>query len=259
MDPGARTMTTSGLSVRWSLTAPEEILGLSWNGSPNRTRSWGEFCGETNHEFFGNAWAIESGGSFASLVGMGSAGTWSAPTDRRVAIDSAANGCFGTNGTRVSTTYNFFAGGGAADKLRVQRTFEFGTTPFDRDLRSYIPRLYPRDAFSTVVYPNASGSALVTRVVAPDCEFGCLVTDWNGDWFAIHDPQSGAGMVVRHATTTYPVALWLDADGGSSTNASSVALLRPPGGFTGSVTDVQFLCFYDAKSWAPRLALPAGC
>ena len=128
MDPGARTMTTSGLSVRWSLTAPEEILGLSWNGSPNRTRSWGEFCGETNHEFFGNAWAIESDGSFASLVGMGSAGTWSAPTDRRVAIDSAASGCFGTNGTRVSTTYNFFAGGGAADKLRVQRTFEFGTT-----------------------------------------------------------------------------------------------------------------------------------
>ena len=259
MDPGARTMTSPGLSIQWSLAAPEEIVGLSWNGSPNWTRSWGlGICGQTNHEFFGNAWAADSG-EFAGLVGMGSAGTWSADGDRRVGIDSAASGCFGTNGTRVSTVYTFFSGGGSADKVRVQRTFDFGTTAFDHDLRPYIPRLYPRDAFTTVVYPNAAGSALVTRLAASDCEFGCLVTDWNGDWFAVHDPQSGAGMVVRHASTTAPAALWLDVDGGSATNASSVALLRPPGGFTGSVTDVQFLCFYDKKSWKPRLSPPPGC
>ncbi len=91
------------------------------------------------------------------------------------------------------------------------------------------------------------------------CEFGCLVGDWDGTWFAIHDPQTGAGMIVGHATTPYPVALWIDVDGGSWTNASSVALLRPPGGLTGRATDVQFFRFDDSFSWTPGLAPPVGC
>ena len=66
-------------------------------------------------------------------------------------------------------------------------------------------------------------------------------------------------MIVRHAASPYGVALWIDVDGGSFTTASSVALLQPPGGFTGTVSDVQFLCFYDASIWKPSLKLPAGC
>jgi hypothetical protein len=34
-------------------------------------------------------------------------------------------------------------------------------------------------------------------------------------------------------------------EGASQTTASSVALLQPPGGFLGKVTDVQTFCFYD--------------
>jgi len=34
VDPGTRTVTTPRLSVQWSLTNPDEIVGISWNGSP---------------------------------------------------------------------------------------------------------------------------------------------------------------------------------------------------------------------------------
>ena len=92
-----------------------------------------------------------------------------------------------------------------------------------------------------------------------DCEFGCEVTNWDGTWFAVHNPVSGGGMIVRHSFSQYPVALWVDMDGGSATTASSVLLLQPAGGFTGTVVEVESFCLYDSSSWTPSLELPAGC
>jgi hypothetical protein len=66
-------------------------------------------------------------------------------------------------------------------------------------------------------------------------------------------------MIVRRASSESPAALWIDVDGGSFTTASSVLLLQPAGGFTGTVNEVEFLCFYDAETWTPSLDLPAGC
>jgi hypothetical protein len=130
--------------------------------------------------------------------------------------------------------------------------------PFPYDLRAYIPRLYPRDQYSQVIHPNADGTALVPEI-GNNCEFGCEVTNWNGTWFAVHDPVSGRGMIVRHAFSATPVALWVDMDGGSQTTASGVLLLQPPGGFTGTVAETESLCFYDDSIWKPSLTLPAGC
>jgi hypothetical protein len=48
-------------------------------------------------------------------------------------------------------------------------------------------------------------------------------------------------------------------DGGSATTASGVLLVAPPGGFTGTVVEVESLCFYDSSIWAPGLVLPPGC
>jgi hypothetical protein len=260
VDPDQRTVTTGAFQVRWSLTDPEEILGLSWNGSANLTNSWTHpFCPEGgDHEFFGNAWDTYGDGRFRSLVGWGSTGSWDAQGPGGVAIGSADFGCYGTSGTPVDTSYRFFDNGNEVNRILVHRRFSFGTTPFSFDLRAYIPRLYPRDQYSLVIHPDASGTGLVTEV-GNACEFGCEITNWNGTWFAVHDPISGRGMIVRHAQSANPVALWVDMDGGSATTASGVLLVAPPGGFTGTVVEVESLCFYDSSIWAPGLVLPPGC
>ena len=56
VDPGQRTVTVGAFRVQWSQTDPEEILSLSWNGSPNLTNSWTHpFCTQGgDHEFFGD-------------------------------------------------------------------------------------------------------------------------------------------------------------------------------------------------------------
>jgi hypothetical protein len=48
-------------------------------------------------------------------------------------------------------------------------------------------------------------------------------------------------------------------DDGSQTTASSVALLAPPGGFTGTVAETESLCFYNPQILTPSLTLPPGC
>jgi hypothetical protein len=260
LDPGTRTLTTGAFQVQWSRSDPEEILGLSWKGSPNLTNSWTHpFCPEGgDHEFFGNSWDAQNDFQFRALVGWSSTGSWSALGPAGVGIASSASGCFGTSGIPVSTSYRFFTSGNEANRILVHRTFSFGTTPFAFDFRPYIPRLYPREQYGLVIHPNAAGTGLVTEV-GNDCEFGCEVTDWDGTWFAVHDPGSGRGMIVRHAASSIPVALWVDMDGGSQTTASSVLLLQPPGGFTGTVAETESLCFYDPTIWTPSLLLPSGC
>jgi hypothetical protein len=220
VDPSTRTVTTGAFRVQWSLSNPEEIV--------------------------------------IALVGWGTTGTWSSTTMNRVRIASSASGCFGTSGIPVQTSYRFWDGGAAANRSMVQRRIAFGSTPFAHDFRPYIPRLYPRDSYSQVLHQNAAGTALVTETAA-DCEHGCAIGDWNGSWFALHDPVSGQGMIVRHAASGYPVALWVDQDAASFTTSSSVLLLQPAGGFTGNVVETEFLCFYDSGSWTPSLVLPNGC
>jgi len=261
VDLGTRTVQAGPLTVNWSATNPEEILGISYNGSPNLTNSWPLFyCDRGDSEFFGNSWDNDLGPSgFAVPVGWGTTGDWSTSGADGVRIDSAATGCFGTSGIPVQTVYRFFANTDGVGRMLVRRKFSFGSTPFLHNFRAYIPRLYPRDEFTEVIHPNAAGSALVTEFAAPNCEFGCAVGDWNGSWLAIHAPLTGRGLIVRHEPSSTPVALWVDVDGGSATTASSVLLLHPPGGFTGTLNDVESLCFYDSTTWRPALSLPNGC
>jgi hypothetical protein len=260
-DPGTRTVTAGAFTVQWGATDPEEIVSLSWNGSPNLTNTWTHpYCPQGgDHEFFGDSWDTDGGGNFRALVGWGTTGTWDAQGVNGVRIGSAANsGCYGTNGTPVETSYGFYDHGATVNRILVRRSVSFGATPFAFDFRPYIPRLYPRSSYTEVIHPDANDSGLVTEL-GDSCEFGCEVTNWDGRWFAVHDPLTGHGMIVRHAPSPYGAALWIDVDGGSFTTASSVLLKQPPGGFTGKVTEVEFLCFYDAGIWTPSLQLPDGC
>lgn len=261
VDPGTRAVQSGPLFVQWSATNPEEILGISYNGSPNLTNSWPLFyCDRGDSEFFGNSWDNDLGpNGFAVPVGWGTTGTWADSGLNGVRIDSAATGCFGTAGIPVQTSYRFFPQTGGVGRMQVRRRFSFGSTPFVHNFRAYIPRLYPRDEFTEVIHPDAAGSALVTEIAAPDCEFGCTVTNWDGSWLAIHAPSTGRGLIVDHELSSTPVALWVDVDGGSATTASSVLLLHPPGGFTGTLNEVESLCFYDSTTWTPSLTLPDGC
>ena len=262
IDPINRTVTSAAFLVDWHATDPEEIVEIRWNGSANLTNTWQHpGCPDGGDlEFFGNSWGTGEGEEdpFVSLVGWGTTGTWQGMGGNGVRIDSSASGCFGTSGIPVQTRYRFWDNGPTANRIRVQRRFEFGSTSFERDFRPYVPRLYPRDQYAQVIHPDAAGTSLVTEVSA-DCEFGCRVTDWDGSWFAIHAPSSGRGLIVRHDSSAYSVALWVDQDAASFTSASSVLLLEPGGGFSGDVVDVQFLCFYDSSLWTPSLTLPPGC
>src|SRR6266567_3459486 len=80
-DPGARTVTAGAFTVEWSATDPEEIVSLSWNGSPNLTNAWTQpFCPEGGDlEFFGNSWTR----STTSCSGRLSAGAAWGPGMRR--------------------------------------------------------------------------------------------------------------------------------------------------------------------------------
>jgi len=55
----------------------------------------------------------------------------------------------------------------------------------------------------------------------------------------------------------------MDNDGGGDSNATSISLVEPAGGWTGTITETQWLCFYDRKTWpaASQAAgeLPKGC
>ena len=261
IDPVNRTVTTGNFFVDWSETNPEEIVNIQWMGSPNLTNSAFDVCGG-NLEYFGNGWVSENEGTpsffFGSLVGWGTTGRWNTPNDKKVNVNSISAGCFGSANIPITTKYQFYDLGDSANRIKVQRQFEFGAVPYTHDVRPYIPRLYPQTDFTQVLHPDRAGTTLVTETTE-GCDFGCLVTNWNGSWFAIHNPETGLGMIVRRESSSIPAALWIDKDNASFTNSSSVLLLQPSGGFTGSVSETEFLCFYNSSLWTPSSVLPSGC
>jgi len=257
--PGARTVSVAPFVARWSATNPEAIKDLTWNGSPNLTNSSPNVeypCGGDS-EFFGNSWGGSDGADYVSPVGWGTSGIWAPYGISGVDVLSAATGCYGTSGIPVRTRYGFVGGSPAVARIQVERRFDFGPTPFSVDLRPYIPRLSLANDYSRVLYPSIAAS-LVTRD-AFECPYGCPVLDWAGTWFAIHDPETGRGLVVRHEPSSAPADLWVDLDAYSTSTSTSVVLRAPVAGFTGTLVDRQVLCFYDKTIWVPSMTPPAAC
>lgn len=262
IDPVNRTVTATNLFVDWDGANPEMIVDLRWNGSGNLTNTAVIGGCPDALEFFGNSWVSIDEGTpgfiFRSLVGWGTTGTWDGVGTSKVRIRGASEGCPGSAGVPVETSYRFFDHGPRTDTLEVRRRFRFGGDAFPYDLRPYIPRLYPSSNYSQVLHPDAGGTALLVQDPFA-CPFGCEVTDWNGTWFAIHDPGSGRGLVVTRQPSRYPATLWVDQDAASDTTAPSVLLHAPASGFRGSVVEQETLCFYDSTTWTPSLSLPDGC
>jgi len=261
IDPVTRTVETEDLTVQWSTQNPEAITFLSWKGSPNLTLTSPSPTCPNPVSFFGNSWANDrSDPPELMIVAGGSTGTWVAPTNESVVINSIDEDCLDPARLSVETRYQFFAEGPAASTIKVVREIDFGSTPSGKPFRSYIPRLMQAD-YSYVLHPDATGTYLRSYSTWP-CKYGCTKTDWDGTWLAIHNPYSGSGLIVRHIPSQYEVALWVDHEG-NGTTSTSVLQLPPSGGFTGIVREVEFLCFYDATSWPSymrnSLTLPEGC
>ena len=294
IDPNNRTVTTSNFFVAWSTSNDTEaITTIDWMGGPNLTSTQGigtcfpSFPGSV--EYFGNSGAPPdpwAGGLV--LVGGGTTtpqGTtaWSGQIlssgTAQVTINSSSTGCPPSSaGINVETTYSFSnPDDRSTNSFGVQRAFDFTTTTFAHDFRPYMPRLSLTDAFTEVLYPTTSGTLATLNVY--DCGLGCtgpiVVPDatllnppWDATqgWFAIHNPDTLQGVVVKRNPSADPqgnpivAQLWVDNDGGSNTNVSSFLLMSPTGGFTGGpVTEVETLCLYDSSIWTPSLTPPAPC
>lgn len=267
VDASSRTVRSDRFFLDFSdrrADNPEEVAVLQWKGSTNLTESWAiDACTSGVVAHFGNSLIppdVQRGG--AVLVGSGSTGSWK-QEGASIAIRSLASGCAESVPVPVRTRYTFREGIGA-DTIEVERRFELGSTGLDAPFRPYVPRL--AFAFDRVLYPNWTGSALVSENVFA-CPYGCQRTDWDGSWFAYvasSGPFAGQGMIVRRDPSALPADLWVDYDAGStSTNSSSALLLRPEGGFPPAIVERNLLCFFDASSWSAAeqaaLTLPEGC
>lgn len=292
IDTASRTVTTSNFVITWNTGVDTEaVTSLSWKGGSNLV-GYNELntCGDAGNddEYSGNAQAPPYPSSPGKvLVGAGTstpAGTvaWSATvlsneTDQ-VTINSNFTNCPPTSADiNVQTTYRFpNPHHSGANWFQVQRVFDFSAAPFTYDVRPYLPRLGLTD-YTEVLYPSTGG--VLAEINVSSCPGGCtgphsapgaapLSPAWSSSqgWFAIHDPSTQQGVVVKRAQSADPqgdpigAQLWIDNDQGSYTNASSFLLMGPAGGFSGGlVTEVETLCFYNSALWTPSLIPPAAC
>ena len=122
------------------------------------------------------------------------------------------------------------------NQMTVQRSFSFKTVSNTSDLRAYVPRL-PIGAYGAVSWPNAA--SVVQTGNAGSCSGGCIVTDWNGTWFA-EQTSAGQGLVViRNPKSGPPALLVFDNNSFSNSNNSAVALRLPAGGWLGTYRETE--------------------
>jgi len=297
LTPAARTVATGDFLLTWNTgTDTEAITSLSWLGNPNVTATYElNTCGNigegNNVQYFGNGWGPpdpESGGFV--LVGGGTItppGTipWLGQVlpsgTAEVTINSNSTNCPPTSqGINVQTTYRFFhPADTGVNWFEVQRVFDFTETTFAHDLRPYIPRLSINSGYGEVLYPATTGA--LVGISSLQCIGGCtgpvsapgaaqLNPPWDSSrgWFAIHNPTTQQGVVVKRVQSADPqggliaAQLWVDNDANNSyyTNASSVLLLNPTQGFTGGVvSETETFCFYNSAIWNPSMIPPVGC
>jgi hypothetical protein len=243
--------------IRWIDSSGVARINYVANGGPL-------ICGDPQ-EFFGQAAGdIEVDDSRVIVPGM--QGTWHGG-GRKATVTTGPTGgkpCGLRPPAATQTQYTLSNKPSEVNELRVARRFDFNaSTPAmsAAGLRAYMARV-PVDTYHTVLWPDATGTVINT-IDTSVCPIGCQVTDWNGRWFADDDGAGNGMMVIRSAASTFPAVLDVDWDGFSWSNVTSVLLLQPAGGWKAPVSEVEYLCFYDAISWpaAARLAglAPTGC
>src|SRR3954454_5760588 len=256
--------TVTAARVEMEFTAanpndPERVTSLKWTDSDgvqtaNLASSGGSACGEPV-EFFGQSY-----GSAGGFVVAGSAGTWTSPATATVQADSTTGGC-GAN-VPIRTTYTFYDAAPAYNQVALTRRFDFTSAHPSGDIRAYVPRL-DIGTYSETIYPSNGATPTLKTSSPGSCGSGCIVADWNGTWFALNSPGTHRGLLIlRDPGNKVAGGLMVDSDSFSNSNLSSVDLTTS-GAWSGLVSETEYLCLYDLKSWpqSRRTALqpPAGC
>jgi hypothetical protein len=158
----------------------------------------------------------------------------------------------------VRTTYQL--GHPLAEGFKVSRTFRFNAglgVVKNTGLRAFMPRT--PSIFKYVLVPNSTGQ--LVKYDATNCVSSpCTVTDWNGSWFT-HDDGYGDGFfIIRDPSSTAPAFVGIQFGGISNANFSSIVLNQPPAGWSGTVTETEYICFYDHNTWVTQgPTLPNYC
>src|SRR3954453_23567525 len=257
-----KTVTAARVAMEFTASNPndpERVTSLKWTDSDgvqtaNLAASGGSSCGEPV-EFFGQSY-----GSAGGFVVAGSAGTWTSPATATVQADSTTGGC-GAN-VPIRTTYTFYDAAPAYNQVALTRRFDFTSAHPSGDIRAYVPRL-DIGTYSETLYPSNGATPTLKTSSPGNCGSGCIVADWNGTWFALNSPGTHRGLLIlRDPGDKVTGSLMIDADSYSNSNLSAVDLTTS-GAWTGFVSETEYLCLYDLKSWpqSRRNALqpPAGC
>jgi len=281
-----RTINTSSFSVRWSAQMGEQIESLKWSGLPGQEMARGAAFSsplmQCASQLWGDSWAApdpQTGGKV--LVGYATPPGFFESSGNTVTLNGTSVGCSPTSQLLhpigIRDTYQFFNSGPQANIIKVTREFDFGNsnaTIFPQGIfRPYIPRL-DASRFSEVLYPTTTGANagrgnIADLTVGPSnplyCKFGCMADNWNGGWFALRDPTTQAGVIVKHdysvdqSGNSLRSKLWIDWDDPAQT-ATSIVLVQPDDGLSGKVTEAESLCFFNRSTWnASSSVLPDGC
>jgi hypothetical protein len=146
-----------------------------------------------------------------------------------------------------------------AASVKIQRTFRFHTglgIVSNTGLRAYIPRFL--GIYHYVLVPNNEGK--VVKYDASSCTLSpCAIIDWNGTWFAEDDGDNEGPIVIRDPSATTPAFIGMQSGGLSNANFTSIVLAQPSTGWSGIVTETEYVCFYNYLTWNQGITLPPNC
>jgi hypothetical protein len=240
-------------SVRWrDSTGTLTNYDLSASGGPPGCSAALEFFGQAYPAPEGNTPVVVGSNTLATLTGCGT-------VDQTIV--SQPKDCTQATQIPVTTAYHFYDGD-KADQVRVTRTIGFDATSGTTTgvgMRVFVPRVQAVK-YLQVLVPSGDGTSVTTKNIV-DCADDCLTatgTSWNGKWFADIDPASGYAIIVmRDPSLTSAVSMTVNNDGFSASNLSSFVVMQPTGGWTGPITEIEYLCFADLTTW-PQASRNAG-
>ena len=242
-------------SVTWTNSSGAVTGNFAATGGPL-------VCGDV-YETFGEARGDDTAEEPRFIV-AGTTATWKAVTAGLVgSTHTAKKACEGTvvAGT-VASSYFVVKSAAKINLFKVKRAFTFNDSGsgVNNNLRPFMARVSDV-TYDTVLAPDSSNA--IQTYSASNCDGSCSITNWNGKWFADDDGTGNGIMIIRSATSKLPAELLLDHDGWSNSNVTSILLPPPSNGWSGTITEVQYACFYDPITWttSARAAgrLPIGC
>jgi hypothetical protein len=242
---------------------------IQWSESESFNYAATEPAGDATHcydpvEYFGEAEGYPNIGKAPLMVAAGTHASWTSKTNTGrypVAIAKTFTGVStctnihedGLTRTIYTLSPDFF------HAFKVERTFRFhgGLGKLaNTGLRAYIPRV--NNIFHYVLLPNAAGE--VVTYDANNCTSSpCAITDWNGAWFAEDDGDQQGIFVIRDPSSTTPAFIAIQSGGLSNANYTSIVLKQPGTGWSGIITETEYVCFYNVNLWNLRNPLPPGC